>query len=43
MYHQVWLDPSVTDMFGFAVEMEDGELKYFKYLKLPFGTSTAGI
>ena len=41
MYHQVMLDPSITELFGFAILDEFGNDKFFKYIKLPFGTSTA--
>ena len=41
MYHQLFLDPSITDFFGFAVPNIQGEISYYKYKRLPFGTATA--
>ncbi len=41
MYHQCFLDPSITEFFGFAVKEIDGSETYYRYLRLPFGTATA--
>jgi hypothetical protein len=41
MYHQVYLDPDVTELFGFAVENLDGSFSFYKYLRLPFGVASA--
>ena len=41
MYHQCFLEPDITDFFGFAVKEIDGSESYYKYLRLPFGTATA--
>ncbi len=41
MYHQLFLDPNITNYFGFAVEDIHGKITFYKYLRLPFGTATA--
>ena len=41
MYHQVYLKPSCSEYFGFAVLDVFGVLTYYKYIRLPFGTATA--
>ena len=41
MYHQVFLDPSVTELFGFSYKNPDGSLSFYKYLRLPFGVASA--
>lgn len=41
MYHQIRLAKDVIDLFGIAVDTAEGQTKYFRYLVLAFGLSTA--
>ena len=34
---KIKLHPDITHLFGFEVEFENGEKRWFKYVKLPFG------
>ena len=41
MYHQIRLSEDMVDLFGFEVDTAEGQTKYFRYLVLAFGLSTA--
>ena len=41
MYHQVHLDPAVTELFGFCYKNADNSYSFYKYLRLPFGVASA--